>query len=327
MKHIQVIKRDGRVEDFEKEKIIVAIEKVYKELGIIRDGKMIDAIASDIRTLCYSLDHVPTVDEVHDFVELKLSSKNPKVALAYAKYRTRREMIRREGWQLSELGKRIYESKYRNNNESFECFLNRVSGGNNAIKKRIAKKQFLFGGRILAGRGLQNEGRKITFSNCYVLPSPKDNIESIFDTAKRMARTFSYGGGVGIDISNLRPKGMAVNNSAIQTTGSTSFMDLFSTTTGIIGQKGRRGALMISMDINHPDIYDFLKSKTDLNKVTFANISCKVTDSFMDAVEQNDMWELRFYSPEANQTFTREVHAVNLFELLCKLNWDYAEPK
>ncbi len=82
-------------------------------------------------------------------------------------------------------------------------------------------------GRILAGRGLDKYGRKITLSNCYVMPKVEDNIESIFDTAKYMARTYSYGGGVGLNLSKLRPKGAKVNNAANTTTGAVSFMDLF----------------------------------------------------------------------------------------------------
>ena len=83
-------------------------------------------------------------------------------------------------------------------------------------------------GRILAGRGLDKFGRKITLSNCYVMPKVEDNIEAIFDTAKYLARTYSYGGGCGLTLSKLRPKGAKVNNAANTTTGAVSFMDLFS---------------------------------------------------------------------------------------------------
>ena len=133
----------------------------------------------------------------------------------------------------------IWKNKYRHNDETFEQWLDRVSGGNKEIRKLIEEKKFLFGGRILANRGLQNE-KKITLSNCYVLEPPQDNIESIFDTAAKMARTFSYGGGVGIDVSNLRPKGSKVKNAASSTSGTTSFMDFYSYVTGLIGQEGRR---------------------------------------------------------------------------------------
>lgn len=135
----------------------------------------------------------------------------------------------------------IWNNKYRYNEESFDEWLDRVSGNSAEVRQLIVEKKFLFGGRILANRGIAD--RKLTYSNCYVLPAPQDNIESIFETAGKLARTYSYGGGVGIDVSNLRPKGASVNNAAKTTSGSTSFMDFFSYVTGLIGQEGRRGQL------------------------------------------------------------------------------------
>lgn len=119
----------------------------------------------------------------------------------------------------------------------YDC---RVSGWNEEIKQLIKGKKFLFGGRILANRGLESKGRKVSLSNCYVIEPPEDNIESIFDCAKKLARTYSYGGGCGVDISKLSPRGAKVNNAAKETTGSISFMDLYSMVTGLIGQAGRR---------------------------------------------------------------------------------------
>ena len=94
----------------------------------------------------------------------------------------------------NELGISIWERKYRNGNETFDEWLNRVSGNSDTVKKLILEKKFLFGGRILANRGLATTDKKITYSNCYVLSAPEDNLESIFDTAKKLARTYSYGG-------------------------------------------------------------------------------------------------------------------------------------
>ena len=97
----------------------------------------------------------------------------------------------------NELGISIWEQKYRNSIESFDEWLDRVSGGSYAVRGMIVKKKFLFGGRILANRGLTTEDKKLTYSNCYVLAPPEDNLESIFETAKKLARTFSYGGAHG----------------------------------------------------------------------------------------------------------------------------------
>lgn len=226
----------------------------------------------------------------------------------------------------NEIGIDIWEKKYRHNNESFDEWLDRVSGGDNAVREEIEAKRFIFGGRILANRGLYKEGLKVTYSNCYVLPPPEDSIESIYDTASKLARTFSYGGGVGIDISNLAPKGAMVNNTAKETSGAVSFMDLYGMTTSLIGQNGRRGALMISIACDHPDIEEFIDIKSDLDKVTTANISVRVTNSFMEAVERNEDITLSYERPEVNQTITKTVNARKLFKKLAYNNWDMGEP-
>jgi ribonucleoside-diphosphate reductase alpha chain len=140
----------------------------------------------------------------------------------------------------NKLGQDIWEKKYRYNNESFDEWLDRVSGGNQKVKELILSKKFLFGGRILSNRGLSKYGVKTTLSNCYVISPPDDNIESIFECASKLARTYSYGGGCGVDISNLAPRGAKVNNTAKMTSGAVSFMDLYSLVTGLIGQNGRR---------------------------------------------------------------------------------------
>lgn len=151
--------------------------------------------------------------------------------------------------------------------------------------------RFVPGGRIMFGAG---NPRKVTLINCYYLPIKGDSIEGIFEAAREMARTYSYGGGVGIDISVLRPKGSRVMNSALTSTGSISFMELYSLVTGTIGQAGRRGALMITIRVEHPDVLEFIRIKDDpeRRRVRFANISVKVTDSFMKAVEEDGEWEL-----------------------------------
>jgi ribonucleoside-diphosphate reductase alpha chain len=231
-----------------------------------------------------------------------------------------------EKWLDTQLGRDIWNNKYRQNNESFDEWLDRVSGGNDDIKELILDKKFLFGGRILSNRGLEKQGKKVTFSNCYVLSPPEDSIESIFDCAKNLARTFSYGGGVGIDISKLSPNGAKVNNTAKETSGAVSFMDLYSMVTGLIGQNGRRGALMISLDCTHPDLIDFINLKSDLDRVTKANISVRISDAFMRAVKDDSDWDLVFTREQTGEVIKKTHKAKEIFTLLCKMNWDYAEP-
>ena len=226
----------------------------------------------------------------------------------------------------NQLGIDIWEKKYRRNNEDFEQWLDRVSGGNNDVKKLIKEKKFLFGGRILSNRGAYKDGEKVTYSNCYVIEPPKDSIESIFDCAKKLARTFSYGGGCGIDIGKLAPRGARVNNTAKETSGSVSFMDLYSLVTGLIGQNGRRGALMISIPCDHPDIEEFINCKSDLNRVTKANISIRITDDFMKAVQNDEDWYLSFVREETGENIYKKTKAKDLYRKFCEMNWDYAEP-
>lgn len=184
-----------------------------------------------------------------------------------------------QDWKLSELGEDIWKKKYQRNGESFEDWLERVSGGDTQVAQLIVDKKFLFGGRILSNRGITNRG--VTYSNCYVIAPPEDSIEGIYEAAMKLARTFSYGGGCGVDISTLRPKGAEVHNAALTTSGAVSFMDVLEQTARVIGQNGRRGALMISMDSSHPDIHDFIDAKLD-NKLEKCNISVRMSDDDME---------------------------------------------
>lgn len=226
----------------------------------------------------------------------------------------------------NQIGMDIWEKKYRYNNESFDEWVDRVSGGDEDVKELILSKKFLFAGRILSNRGTQKDGRKVTYSNCYVIPPPEDSLESIFDCAKSLARTFSYGGGCGIDISKLSPKGAHINNAAKETSGAISFMDLYSLTTELIGQNGRRGALMISISCDHPDIEDFITIKSDLDKITKANLSIRVTNEFMRAVENDSTYTLSFTREETGEEIKKTIKAKELFDKFCYMNWDYGEP-
>ena len=181
--------------------------------------------------------------------------------------------------------------------------------------------KFVPGGRIMFGAG---QSRRSTLLNCYFFKIREDSIEGIFDWCKEAARTYSFGGGVGTDISLLRPRGTPVNNSAIVSSGSVSFMELLSTTTGTIGQAGRRGALMITIRVDHPDIFDFINVKKDLKKVNYANISVKITDEFMRAVEKDGDFTLRFQNEKVK--FEKTVRAKEVWNQLVKAAWQSDEP-
>ena len=231
-----------------------------------------------------------------------------------------------EQWlgESNKLGIDIWHNKYQHNNETFEEWLKRVSGGNKDVEDLIVEKKFLPGGRILSNRGVTDS--KVTYSNCYVISPPEDNIESIYDCCKNLARTYSYGGGCGISISKLAPAGAKVHNQARSTSGAVSFMETFSQVTAQIGQNGRRGALMISIDCHHPDLMEFIDIKTKPDSVTKANISVQVTDDFMQAVKDDREWVMSFTRPETGETITKVERAVDIFNKLCQNNWDWAEP-
>jgi ribonucleoside-diphosphate reductase alpha chain len=174
--------------------------------------------------------------------------------------------------------------------------------------------------------GIGNDFLNVSLSNCVVVESPEDNISSIVDAGKHLANLFKRRCGVGIDISNLRPEDAPVNNSARTTTGAWSFADFYSYICRMIGQNGRRGALMITMDVRHPDVEQFVTMKQDLKKVTGANVSLKITDDFMRAVENNEQYELRYPVEAEEPRFTKLVDASALWELIIDSATTTAEP-
>lgn len=152
--------------------------------------------------------------------------------------------------------------------------------------------KFVPAGRILTGAGTD---QALTYYNCYVIPSPHDSRGGIFECLSRMAEIMSRGGGVGINLSSLRPRYDYVKGVNGRSSGSVSWGSLYSFVTGLIEQGGsRRGALMLITNVWHPDIEEFISSKTDMGKITNANISVGITDDFMEAVKNDADWDLIF---------------------------------
>jgi len=174
--------------------------------------------------------------------------------------------------------------------------------------------------------GIGNDYVNVSLSNCVVVDNPQDCVSSIMDTGKDLANLFKRRCGVGLDISDLRPEGAPVNNSARTTTGAWSFADFYSYVCRMIGQNGRRGALMVSIDVRHPDIEKFVTMKKDLTKVTGANISVKISDDFMEAVENKEMFTLQFPVDSAQPEYTSEVDAASLWETIIESATQTAEP-
>lgn len=195
-------------------------------------------------------------------------------------------------------------------------------------------------GSVMYGLG---RGNPVSLSNCFVIDSPKDSYGGIFLTDQEQAQLMKRRGGVGHDLSLLRPRGAKVNNSAKSSTGMASFMHRFSNTTREVAQDGRRGALMLSIDINHPDVMDFIKIKRDGTSVTGANISVKLNDEFMKAVENEEDYILRFPCTEEHNTedfddliygklypymqgFVKRISAKEYWDEIIKSARNYAEP-
>lgn len=164
-------------------------------------------------------------------------------------------------------------------------------------KFRWALDEFKFvpAGRILAAAGTDQQ---LTYYNCYVIPSPHDSRGGIFDTLARMAEIFSRGGGVGINVSSLRPRYTYVKGVNGRSSGSVSWAALYSYVTGLIEQGGsRRGALMLILNDWHPDMYEFIESKNTKGQIENANISVGISDAFMEAVKNDDNWSFEYPNP------------------------------
>jgi len=203
--------------------------------------------------------------------------------------------------------------------------------------------RFVPGGRILGGAGTD---QNLTYYNCYVIPSPVDSREGIMQTLTQMTEIMSRGGGVGINLSSLRPHHAYVKGVNGRSSGSVSWGGLYSFVTGLIEQGGsRRGALMLILDVWHPDIFEFIESKIKAGKITNANISVGIGDDFMQAVKNDEEWGLIFpdtsdpdYNSEWNGDINvwkksgrkvvvhKTVKAVDIWDRIIESAWASAEP-
>ena len=156
--------------------------------------------------------------------------------------------------------------------------------------------KFIPGGRVMHGAGRDDAQRKPTLSNCYVIPIEEDSLEGIYRCLSEAAVVYRTGGGVGTDLSILRPKGSPVNATVDASPGVTAFMNLLSESTNAVSQAGRRGALMLTLRVDHPDIEDFIVVKNDENrtKVQYANISVLITHEFMEALNSDSDFDLKW---------------------------------
>src|SRR3989339_1692394 len=204
--------------------------------------------------------------------------------------------------------------------------------------------KFVPGGRILSGAGTKYQ---VTYFNCFVIPSPKDSREGIVDSLKQLIEIQSRSGGVGLNLSSLRPRGSRVKKVNGTSSGPVTWAGLFSYATHDVVQQGgtRRGATMLMLWDWHPDIEEFITVKQDLSKINGANLSLCVSDTFMEAVEKDSDWPLVFpdiKDPEYDRKWTGDldawkkmgkkvivhkiVKARKLWDLVASAAWKSAEP-
>lgn len=234
-------------------------------------------------------------------------------------------------WAKDEVAYNVFRAKYaKDDMESPAMFCQRVASiCDESIRDRVecllANGAFFFGGRTMYLAGRKQE-INAAGSNCYVVPIEDDTIEAIYEANKHMARIFSKGGGVGTDISILRPRNAKVNNAAKSSTGAVSFLDLFNETGNVISQHGRRGATMVSIDCSHPDIEELLDTKMKGDRLQSMNVSIKFTDEFMTAVDCDKPYTLKFDVKSTGEHIEKTIKAREFFKKFCECQWNWGDP-
>ncbi len=176
--------------------------------------------------------------------------------------------------------------------------------------------------------GIGNNFQTVSLSNCFVigLEDPADSYGAILKLDEEQVQLMKRRGGVGHDLSQLRPKGAAVNNSALTSTGVVPFMERYSNTTREVAQDGRRGALMLSTSIKHPDSEAFIDAKLEQGKVTGANVSVRIDDDFMNAAEQHTKYIQQFPVTSSDPEVIQSIDAAALWSKIIHNAWQSAEP-
>jgi ribonucleoside-diphosphate reductase alpha chain len=174
--------------------------------------------------------------------------------------------------------------------------------------------------------GIGNDNQTISISNCFVIGAPKDSYGGIMKADEELVQLMKRRAGVGLDVSHIRPKGLATRNAAKTTDGIAVFMERFSNSCREVAQGGRRGALMLSISVNHPEVETFITIKNDKTKVTGANISIRINDEFMEAVKADGYYEQRWPVDSDSPKIKKSVKAKPIWEKIIHNAWASAEP-
>jgi ribonucleoside-diphosphate reductase alpha chain len=174
--------------------------------------------------------------------------------------------------------------------------------------------------------GIGNNFQIASLSNCFVVGNGADSYGGIIMVDQEQVQLMKRRGGVGHDLSHIRPKGSPVKNSALTSTGIVPFMERFSNSTREVAQDGRRGALMLSVSIKHPDSEDFIDAKMNEGKVTGANVSVRIDDDFMKAVRDGRTYHQKYPIDSSHPVYTKETDAAKLWQKIVFNAWKSAEP-
>jgi len=348
----KIRKRDGRIVDFDSSKIANAI---YKALVAVKmkNGELAEKLSKEVVTAVEEKfrDKIPTVEDVQDIVErILIKNGYAEAAKAYILYRHKRAELRerksllgvKDDLKLTLNAVSVLERRYLQKNDEGKVIetpmqmFRRVARAISApdalydrsVDLKEVEKEFYGVMTRLEflpnSPTLMNAGTEIgQLSACFVLPVP-DSIEGIFNALKYMALIHKSGGGTGFSFSNLRPKGDIVRSTKGVASGPVSFMKIFNAATEVIKQGGRRrGANMGILRVDHPDIFEFITAKEKEGVLTNFNVSVGVTDSFMDAVENDEKYDL--INPRTGKAVKR-VKAKDVFDLIVTMAWRTGDP-
>ncbi len=351
----KIKKRDGRIVDWDQNKITVAIGKALAATGEDQEkaGELSDKVVSVLNERLAGA--IPEVEQIQDVVEEVFKKEGlDEVSQAYHNYRRKRSEIREAKWwllnhqvrtKLTPNALRVLESRYLKKNEAgkivetpqqlFRRVAQNIASAEKYYKQDITDEEIFKVEekfyRMMASLDflpnsptLMNAGNFLQqLSACFVLPVT-DSMDGIFDAIKQTALIHQSGGGTGYSFARLRPEGDIVKSTQGVASGPISFMTVFDAATNTIKQGGkRRGAMMGIMRVDHPDILKFITAKAEEGILSNFNISVTVTDEFMEAVEKNRDYNL--VNPRNNQIWEK-MNAKKVFDLITRYAWLNGEP-